>query len=109
MSETQQENAVEQENPAGANTDFGSDMEMLLDISVNLAVEMGSKNIKLKDLLKLSKNSVIELEKLAGDPLEIKVNGALIAHGEVVVVNGRYGIKLTEVVSKSERIKNIQD
>ncbi len=84
-----------------------AELGVLLEIGVNLSIEMGSRTIKLKDLLKLSKGSVLELDKTAGDPLDLKVNGSLVARGEVVVVNGKYGIRLTEVVSKSDRMKNI--
>ncbi len=82
-------------------------LDLLLDIGVTLSVEMGCKSMKLKELLCLAKNSIVELDKAAGEPLDIKANGSLIARGEVVIVNNRYGIRLTEVVSKKERMKNI--
>lgn len=81
-----------------------SKLDLLLDIDVALSIELGSKKMQIKDVLKLGKNSVVELDKSAGDPLDIKANGNLIARGEVVVVNDKYGIRLTEVVNKSKRI-----
>lgn len=87
--------------------DKPNQLDQLLDIEVTLSVEMGRLSMKLKELLCLSKNSIIELNKTAGEPLDINANGALIARGEVVIVNNRYGIRLTEVVSKKERMKNV--
>ena len=84
-----------------------TDYDLLLDIGVTLSIEMGNKMMKLRDLLNLNKNSVVELERAAGEPLDIKANGSLIARGEVVIVNGRYGVKLTEVVSKRERMEKL--
>ena len=84
-----------------------SKLGLLYDIDVSLTIELGSKKIKIKDLLNLNKNSVIALDKNAGDPLDVKVNGHLVARGEVVVVNEKYGIRLTEVVSKSKLIENL--
>lgn len=92
--------------PAQNNLENNTELGMLLGIDVNLSIEMGSKKIKLKDLLNLNKGSVVELNKTAGDPLDIKINGTLIARGEVVVINGKYGIRLTEVSSKSDRFKS---
>lgn len=92
-------------NTAPNNSD--DDFSMFLDINVMLAIEIGSKQMKINDLMKLNKGSVIELDKAAGDPLDIKANGSLIARGEVVIANGKYGIRLTEVVSKNERSKSI--
>lgn len=95
------------ENSQDAGNDINTKLDLLLDIGVDLTIELGSQNMKIKDLLKLNKNSVVELSKGAGEPLEIKVNGHLIARGEVVVVNENYGVRLTEVVSKSKRIENL--
>lgn len=92
-------------NAAPNNND--DDLSMFLDINVMLAIEIGSKQMKINDLMKLNKGSVIELDKAAGDPLDIKANGSLIARGEVVIANGKYGIRLTEVVSKNERSKSL--
>lgn len=89
--ENQTDEKKPEHKPEAANS-LNNKLNLLLDIEVTLTIEMGSKNIKLKDLLKLGKNSVIELDRLAGDPLDIKVNGSLIARGEVVIVNEHYGI-----------------
>jgi flagellar motor switch protein FliN/FliY len=83
------------------------DMDVILDIPVQLAMEVGSTSISIRNLLQLNKGSVIELDRLAGEPLDVLVNGTLIAHGEVVVVNDRFGIRMTDVISPSERIKKL--
>jgi len=82
-------------------------MDVILDIPVTLAMEVGSTNISIRNLLQLNQGSVIELDRLAGEPLDVLVNGTLIAHGEVVVVNEKFGIRLTDVISPSERIKKL--
>ena len=82
-------------------------MEVILDIPVTLAMEVGSTNITIRNLLQLNQGSVIELDRLAGEPLDVLVNGTLIAHGEVVVVNEKFGIRLTDVISPQERIKKL--
>ncbi|MGI9280188.1 MAG: flagellar motor switch protein FliN [Endozoicomonas sp.] len=83
------------------------DLGLILDIPVTLSLELGSTQISIADLLRLNKGSVVELEKEASEPLDVKVNGTLIAYAEVVVINDRYGIRLTDVVSESERIKKL--
>lgn len=83
------------------------DMDVILDIPVELAMEVGSTSISIRNLLQLNKGSVIELDRLAGEPLDVLVNGTLIAHGEVVVVNDKFGIRMTDVISPSERIKKL--
>lgn len=88
--------------------DFTSpDLGLILDIPVTLSLELGSTTISLGDLLKLNKGSVVALEKEASEPLDVKVNGTLIAFAEVVVINERYGIRLIDVVSESERLKEL--
>ncbi|MDX1694209.1 MAG: flagellar motor switch protein FliN [Ketobacteraceae bacterium] len=82
-------------------------MDVILDIPVTLAMEVGSTNITIRNLLQLNQGSVIELDRLAGEPLDVLVNGTLIAHGEVVVVNEKFGIRLTDVISPQERIKKL--
>ncbi len=82
-------------------------LDVILDIPVTISMEVGNTDITIRNLLQLNQGSVIELERLAGDPLDVLVNGTLIAHGEVVVVNEKFGIRLTEVVSPSERIKQL--
>lgn len=83
-------------------------LEAILDIPVTLSVEIGSTKINIRNLLQLNQGSVIELDRLAGEPLDVLVNGTLIAHGEVVVVNEKFGIRLTDVISPSERIKKLR-
>lgn len=83
-------------------------MEVIMDIPVTIAMEVGNTEIAIRNLLQLNQGSVIELDRLAGEPLDVKVNGTLIAHGEVVMVNEKFGIRLTDVVSPSERIKRLR-
>jgi flagellar motor switch protein FliN/FliY len=83
------------------------DLEMILDIPVTLSMEVGNTSISIRDLLQLGQGSVIELDRLAGEPLDVLVNGTLIAHGEVVVINDKFGIRMTDVISPSERIKKL--
>lgn len=87
---------------------LGSDLDLIMDIPVTLSMELGSTEIAIRNLLQLTQGSVVELDRFAGEPLDVLVNGTLIAHGEVVVVNDRYGIRLTDVVSPSERIKRLK-
>ncbi|MCG8670924.1 MAG: flagellar motor switch protein FliN [Pseudomonadales bacterium] len=82
-------------------------MDVILDIPVTLSMEVGSTAITIRNLLQLNQGSVIELDRLAGEPLDVLVNGTLIAHGEVVVVNEKFGIRLTDVISPQERIKKL--
>ena len=84
------------------------DLEVVLDIPVKIAMEVGSTQITIRNLLQLNQGSVIEIERLAGEPLDVLVNGTLIAHGEVVVVNEKFGIRVTDVISPSERIKKLK-
>jgi flagellar motor switch protein FliN/FliY len=83
------------------------DLDMILDIPVRLSMEVGNTQISIRNLLQLGQGSVIELDRLAGEPLDVLVNGTLIAHGEVVVVNDKFGIRMTDVISPSERIKKL--
>ena len=83
-------------------------LDNILDISVTLAVEIGSTLIPIRNLLQFNRGSVVELDRLAGEPLDVLVNGTLIAHGEVVVVNEKFGIRLTDVVSARERVRKLQ-
>lgn len=87
---------------------LSSDMDLIMDIPVTLSMELGNTEIAIRNLLQLTQGSVVELDRFAGEPLDVLVNGTLIAHGEVVVVNDRYGIRLTDVVSPSERIKRLK-
>lgn len=83
-------------------------LDVILDIPVTLSMEVGHTDIAIRNLLQLSQGSVVELDRVAGEPLDVKVNGTLIAHGEVVVVNDKYGIRLTDVISPQERIKRLR-
>ncbi len=82
-------------------------LDAILDIPVTITMEVGHAKISIRNLLQLNQGSVIELERLAGEPLDVLVNGTLIAHGEVVVVNDKFGIRLTDVISQVERIKKL--
>ena len=84
------------------------DMDLILDIPVTISLEVGRTSISIKNLLQLNQGSVVELDRYAGEPLDVLVNGTLIAHAEVVVVNEKFGIRLTDVVSANERLENIQ-
>lgn len=86
----------------------GPNLDVILDIPVSISMEVGSADISIRNLLQLNQGSVVELDRLAGEPLDVLVNGTLIAHGEVVVVNEKFGIRLTDVISPSERIKKLQ-
>ncbi len=83
------------------------DLEMILDIPVHLTVELGRARITIKQLLELAQGSVVELEGLAGEPMDILINGYLIAQGEVVVIEDRYGIRITEIITPSERVQKL--
>ena len=97
------------ENEADASTNNETpQLDVILDIPVKISMEVGATNMPIRKLLQLNKGSVIELERLAGDPLDVLVNGTLIAHGEVVVVNEKFGIRMTDVVSPSERIQKLK-
>ena len=108
--------AIEQAAPASfANlaaaapvlTGTGNDVDMILDIPVQLTVELGRARIPIKHILQLAQGSVVELETLAGEPMDVLVNGYLIAQGEVVVVNDKFGIRLTDIVTPSERVRRL--
>jgi flagellar motor switch protein FliN/FliY len=85
----------------------GNDINMILDIPVQLTVELGRTKIPIKHILQLAQGSVVELETLAGEPMDVLVNGYLIAQGEVVVVNDKFGIRLTDIVTPSERVRRL--
>lgn len=83
-------------------------LDVILDIPVKMTLEVGGTEIAIRDLLQLSQGSVLELDRIAGEPLDVRINGTLIAHGEVVVTNDRYGVRLTDVISPQERIKRLR-
>ncbi|WP_158967787.1 flagellar motor switch protein FliN [Paraglaciecola sp. L3A3] len=83
-------------------------LDTILDIPVTISMEVGRSHISIRNLLQLNQGSVVELDRVAGEPLDVLVNGTLIAHGEVVVVNDKFGIRLTDVISQLERIKKLR-
>ena len=93
--------------PAGLPGGAGNDLNMILDIPVRLTVELGRTRIPIKHILQLGQGSVVELETMAGEPMDVLVNGFLIAQGEVVVVNDKFGIRLTDIVTPSERMRRL--
>lgn len=92
---------------AEAPSGFHNDIGMILDIPVQLTVELGRTKVPIKNLLQLAQGSVVELDGLAGEPMDVLVNGYLIAQGEVVVVNDKFGIRLTDIITPSERIRKL--
>ncbi|SQH77538.1 flagellar motor switching and energizing component FliN [Shewanella benthica] len=82
--------------------------DTIMDIPVTISMEVGRSFISIRNLLQLNQGSVVELDRVAGEPLDVMVNGTLIAHGEVVVVNDKFGIRLTDVISQTERIKKLK-
>ncbi len=89
-------------------TEEESKLDAIMDIPVTITMEVGRSQISIRNLLQLNQGSVVELDRVAGEPLDVLVNGTLIAHGEVVVVNDKFGIRLTDVISQIERIKKLK-
>jgi len=85
-----------------------ANLDVILDIPVTISMEIGRTPISIRNLLQLNQGSVVELNRLAGEPMDVLVNGTLVAHGEVVVVNEKFGIRLTDVVSPAERVKKLK-
>lgn len=83
-------------------------LDVVLDIPVNISMEIGRTKISIRNLLQLNQGSVVELDRLAGEPMDVLVNGTLIARGEVVVVNEKFGIRLTDIISPAERVKKLR-
>lgn len=83
-------------------------LDLILDVPVTVSMEVGRTQVPIRTLLQLSQGSVVELDRLAGEPLDVLVNGTLIAHGEVVVVNEKFGIRLTDVISPAERVRKLR-
>ena len=92
---------------AGGKASMMNELDMILDIPVQIAVELGRTKITIKNLLQLAHGSVVELDAMAGEPMDVLVNGTLIAQGEVVVVNDKFGIRLTDIITPSERMRKI--
>ncbi|ROQ22580.1 flagellar motor switch protein FliN/FliY [Gallaecimonas pentaromativorans] len=114
MSEQEQPEAVELEefDEAGEGPQLSAEekrrLDTILDIPVTISMEVGRSKVTIRNLLQLNQGSVVELDRVAGEPLDVLVNGTLIAHGEVVVVNDKFGIRLTDVISQQERIKKLK-
>ncbi|KTD78377.1 flagellar motor switch protein FliN [Legionella waltersii] len=102
MEQPGQENTISQQAPT-------EKMELILDIPVSVTVEIGRTKMSIRNLLQLNQGGIVALDRLAGDPLDVLVNGTLVAHGEVVVVNDKFGVRLTDIVSKAERIKRLKE
>ncbi|MGE0557206.1 MAG: flagellar motor switch protein FliN [Burkholderiales bacterium] len=93
---------------SGARSEAQNDIDLILDIPVHLTVELGRTKVAIKNLLQLAQGSVVELDGLAGEPMDVLVNGCLIAQGEVVVVNDKFGIRLTDIITPGERIRKLR-
>ncbi|CED72028.1 flagellar motor switch protein FliN [Aliivibrio wodanis] len=98
---------LEEQEPAFSE-DERRKLDTILDIPVTISMEVGRSHISIRNLLQLNQGSVVELDRIAGESLDVMVNGTLIAHGEVVVVNDKFGIRLTDVISQTERIKKLR-
>lgn len=94
--------------PAAAESNREVNLDFILDVPVTLSMEVGRTRVPIRNLLQLNQGSVVELDREAGEPLDVYVNGTLIAHGEVVVVNEKFGIRLTDVISPAERIRKLK-
>jgi len=108
--EVVEEEVQTEEEPEAGSYEEGKasiDPDILQNIPVTISVEVGRTSLKIKDLMRLTQGSVVELERLAGEPLDLFVNSTLVAQGEVVLVNDRYGVRLTSVVPAAERIRNL--
>ncbi len=112
--EVANENSAETQAPVfeqfsndGVLTGARNDIDMIMDIPVQLTVELGRTKLPIKNLLQLAQGSVVELDGMAGEPMDVLVNGCLLAQGEVVVVNDKFGIRLTDIITPSERIRKL--
>lgn len=95
-------------NEAGAVGANESNLNVILDIPVTLSMEVGRTEVPIQDLLALTRGSVVELDRIAGEPMDVLINGTLIAHGEVVIINEKFGIRLTDVISPAERVRKLR-
>jgi flagellar motor switch protein FliN/FliY len=109
MAEAEKENTQgnEEEEKEESHDDVGRDLDFILDIPLELSVELGRSKMLVNDLLQLGQGSIVELNKLAGEPLEIYINHKLVARGEVVVVNEKFGVRLTDIISPMERVRTL--
>ena len=96
------------EDTSGGPAAEEANLDVVLDIPVTISMEIGRTSISIRNLLQLNQGSVVELDRLAGEPMDVLVNGTLVAHGEVVVVNEKFGIRLTDVISPAERVKKLR-
>ena len=96
------------EGLSGGVPDGDAKLDVILDIPVTLSMEIGRTSVSIKDLLQLARGSVVELDSVAGEPLDVLVNGTLVARGEVVVVNDKFGVRLNQVISPSERVRSLK-
>lgn len=96
------------ENSSSSFSGEDINLDVILDIPVTISMEIGNTKINIRNLLQLNQGSVVELDRMAGEPLDVVVNGTLIAHGEVVVVNEKFGIRLTDIISPAERVKKLK-
>jgi flagellar motor switch protein FliN len=106
LAREQRQNAPRAPEPAPTTSEVN--LDVILDVPVTLSMEVGRTRIPIRNLLQLNQGSVIELDRAAGEPLDVFVNGTLVAHGEVVVVNEKFGIRLTDVISPAERIRKLK-
>jgi flagellar motor switch protein FliN/FliY len=106
VSAVQLDNLQSSAGSSGSGDDVN--LDVILDIPVTIAMEIGNTKINIRNLLQLNQGSVVELDRMAGEPLDVMVNGTLIAHGEVVVVNEKFGIRLTDIISPAERVKKLK-
>jgi flagellar motor switch protein FliN/FliY len=95
------------DNPLLTDASGKIDQEVLQNISVTMSIEVGRAQIKIRDLMRLTQGSVVELDRIAGEPLDLLVNNTIVAQGEIVLVNDRYGVRLTRVAPAAERMKNL--
>ena len=108
MTESEAETAVDQPEVSAEDIEKNKiNSEVLQNIPVTISVEVGRASLKIRDLMRLTQGSVVELDRLAGEPLDLLVNNTLVAQGEVVLVNDRYGVRLTSVVTTADRVKNL--
>ena len=96
------------EDTSGGPAADEANLDVILDIPVTISMEIGRTRISIRNLLQLNQGSVVELDRLAGEPMDVLVNGTLVAHGEVVVVNEKFGIRLTDVISPADRVKRLR-
>lgn len=96
------------DNSSALATTDTANLDVILDIPVTLSMEIGRTELSISSLLQLNQGSVVELDRLAGEPMDVLINGTLIAHGEVVVINEKFGVRLTDVISPAERVKKLK-